>query len=156
MDMRPPTDYEIDNNDHVIFTSDVAWDPSLLDNEMDLGNLNNNLNLNRGDLHFGARLSDNGENGTQRIIAKMLTKNYYGGKQLSVLNREDILLSEYGVPQSRAHTKQQLDANVKKKKKGNIIYELAKINGTRKCLAMIKKRVLRYHLLASSSRVMEN
>ena len=74
----PPTNYEINNYDHVIFTSDVAWDPSLLDNEMDLGILNNNLNLNRGDLHFGARLSDNGENGTQRIIAKMLTKNYYG------------------------------------------------------------------------------
>ena len=96
MDMCPPMDYEINNYDHVIFTSDVAWDPSLLDNETDFGILNNNLNLNHGDLHFGARLSDNRENGTQRIIAKMLTKNYYGGKQLSVLNREDIL-SEYGV-----------------------------------------------------------
>ena len=71
----PPADYEINNYDHVIFNSNAAWDPSLLDNETDLGILNNNLNLNRGDLHFGARLSDNGENGTQRIIAKILTKN---------------------------------------------------------------------------------
>ena len=116
MDMRPPTDYEINNYDHVIFTSDVAWDPWLLDNETDLGILNNNLNLNRGDLHFGARLSDNGEKSTQRIIANMLKKNCYGVKQLSVLNREDIL-SECGVPQSRAHAKQQLDADVKKTKK---------------------------------------
>ena len=29
MDMRPPTDNEINNYDHVIFTSDVAWNPSL-------------------------------------------------------------------------------------------------------------------------------
>ena len=91
--MRTPTDYEINNYDHVIFTSDVAWDPTILDNEMDLGILNNNLNLNRGDLHLGARLSDNGEKRTQRIIANMLTKKCYGVKQLSVLNREDILLS---------------------------------------------------------------
>ena len=43
MDMRPPTDYEINNYDHVIFTSDVTWDPSILDNEMDLCIRNNNL-----------------------------------------------------------------------------------------------------------------
>ena len=125
MDMRPPTDYEINNYDCVIFASDVKWDPSILENETDLGILNNNSNLNRGDenfgarlsdtgekgtLNFGARLSENGENGTQRIIAKMLTKHRYGDLQLSVLsregtlsvlNREDIL-SEYGVPRSRA------------------------------------------------------
>ena len=47
---------------------------------------------------------------------------------MSVLNRAD-KLSEYGVPQSRAHAKQQLDADVKKNKKENVIYELAKING---------------------------
>ena len=90
----------------MIFTSDVAWDPSLLDNETDLGILNNNLNLHHGDenfgarlsdtgekgtLDFGARLSDNGENGTQRIIAKMLTKNCYSDIQLSVLSREGTL-----------------------------------------------------------------
>ena len=140
MDMRPPTDYELNNYNHVIFTSDVAWDPSLLDNEMDLGTLNNNLSLHRGEENFNARLSDNGENGTQRIIAKMLTKHRYGDIQLSVLsrvdtlsvlNREDIL-SEYGVPRSHAHAKQQLDADVKKKKKENAINELVKINGYKK------------------------
>ena len=154
-------------------------DPSILDNEMDLGILNNNLNLNRGDeifgsrlsdtgekgpLNFGARLSDDGENGTHRMIAKMLTKHRYGDIQfsvlshegtLSVLNREDIL-SEYGVPQSRAHAKQQLDADVKKKKKENVIYELAKINGYKKMFGDEKKRLLRYHIVATSSRVMEN
>ena len=135
----PPYGLQMNNYDHVIFTSDVACDPSLLDNETDHGILNNNLNLNRGDLHFGARLSDNGENGTQRIIAKMLTKNYYGGKQLSVLNRADIL-SEYGVPQSHAHAKQQLDADVNKKKKENVIYELAKINGYKKVFGDDKEK----------------
>ena len=76
MGMRPPMDYKLNNYDHVIFTSDVAWDPSLLDNAMDLGILNNNLNLHHGDENFGACLSDNGENGTQRIIAKMPTKHW--------------------------------------------------------------------------------
>ena len=79
----PPTDYEINNYDHVIFTSDVAWELSIMDNETDLGILNNNLNLNRGDLHLGARLLDNGEKSTQRIIANMLTKNCYGVKPVS-------------------------------------------------------------------------
>ena len=105
---------------------------------MDLGILNNNLNLNRGVLHLGARLSDNGENSTQRIIAKMLTKNFYGVKQLSVLNREDIL-SEFGVPRSRAHAKWQLDVDVKKKKE-NVIYELAKINGYKKMFGDDKEK----------------
>ena len=109
-----------------------------MDNETYLGILNNNLNLNRGDLHLGVRLSDNGEKSTQRIIAKILTKNYYGGKQLSVLNRAD-KLSEYGVPQSRAHAKQQLDADVKKKKE-NVIYELAKINGYKKVFGDDKEK----------------
>ena len=63
MDMRPPTDYEFYNYDHVVFTSDAAWDPTTLDNEMD---------LNCIDEYFGTRLSDTGEKGTQRIIAKML------------------------------------------------------------------------------------
>ena len=132
----------------MIFTADVAWDHSILDNETDFGILNNNLNLNHGDPNFGARLSDNGENGTQRILAKMLTKHCYSNIQLSVLshegtlsvlNREDIL-SEYGVPQSRAHAKQQLDADVKKKKKENVNYELAKINGYKKVFGDDKEK----------------
>ena len=115
---------------------------TLVYNEKDLGILNNNLNLNRRDLHLGARLSDNGENSTQRITAKMLTKNCYGVKQLSVVNREDIL-SEYGVPQSHAHAKQQLNADVKKKKKENVIYELAKINGYKKVFGDDKKKSIK-------------
>ena len=98
----PPTDYKINNYNHVIFTSDVAWDPSILENKTDLGILNNNLNLHHGEGNFGARLSDtgekgtldfgarlldNGENGTQRIIAKMLTKHCYSNIQWSVLSR---------------------------------------------------------------------
>ena len=135
----------------------------ILDDETDLGILNNNLNLTRGDensgarlsdtgekgtLDFGTRLSDNGENGTHRIIAKMLTKNCYGDIQLSVLSNEGMLsvlncediLSEYGVPQSRVHAKQQLDADVKKSKKENVIYELAKINGYKKVFSDDKEK----------------
>ena len=69
----------------------------------------------------------------------MLTKNCYGVKQLSVLNREDIL-SEYRVPQSHAHAEQQLDVDVKKKKKENVIYELAKINRYEKVFGNDKEK----------------
>ena len=62
---------------------------------------------------------------------------------MSVLNREDIL-SEYRVPQSRAHTKQQLDADVKKKRKKTSFMNWRKSTDTRRCPAMIKKRVLGY------------
>ena len=33
MDMSPPTDTEIDGYPHVFFTSDLPWDPTILDNE---------------------------------------------------------------------------------------------------------------------------
>ena len=36
MDMRPLTQDEYDNFDHVILTSNVTWDPTVLDDEMDL------------------------------------------------------------------------------------------------------------------------
>ena len=63
MDMRPPTDYEFNNYDHVAFISDVAWDPKTLENETDLTALNKNLILNRADEFVGARLPDTGEKG---------------------------------------------------------------------------------------------
>jgi hypothetical protein len=36
MDMRPPSDAEFDTLPHVVLTSDVDWDPSIIDNEIDL------------------------------------------------------------------------------------------------------------------------
>ena len=35
MDMRPPMQDEYETYDHVVLTSDVTWDPTVLDNEMD-------------------------------------------------------------------------------------------------------------------------
>ena len=35
LDMRPPTDDELDKYPHVYLTSDTAWDPTVLDNEYD-------------------------------------------------------------------------------------------------------------------------
>ena len=58
---------------------------------------------------------------------------------MSVLNRAD-KLSEYGVLQSRAHAKQQLDTDIKKKKKKNVIYELARINGYKKVFGDEKEK----------------
>jgi hypothetical protein len=36
MDMRPPSDAEFDTLPHVVLTSHVDWDPSIIDNEIDL------------------------------------------------------------------------------------------------------------------------
>ena len=33
MDMHPPSDYELENYPHVTFTSDMTWDPTILDEE---------------------------------------------------------------------------------------------------------------------------
>jgi len=35
MDMYPPSDEEMDTLPHVTFTSDVPWDPTIYDNEID-------------------------------------------------------------------------------------------------------------------------
>ena len=37
VDMHPPTDLEMESYPHVIFTSDVTWDPSSLDHEYTRG-----------------------------------------------------------------------------------------------------------------------
>ena len=34
--MTKPTDHDLEIYPHVIFTSDMDWDPSILDNEIDL------------------------------------------------------------------------------------------------------------------------
>ena len=56
MDMRPPTDYEFNNYNHVAFTSGAAWDPSTLDNETDLTVLNKNLSRHWVPYAFGTLL----------------------------------------------------------------------------------------------------
>jgi hypothetical protein len=33
MDLHPPSDHEMEAHPHVIFTSDVTWDPAILDHE---------------------------------------------------------------------------------------------------------------------------
>jgi len=43
MDMRPPMQDEYETYDHVVLTSDVTWDLTILDNEMDLSVPNDNL-----------------------------------------------------------------------------------------------------------------
>ena len=45
MDMRPPTQDEYETYDHAVLTSDVTWDPTVLDNETDLPVPNDNLNF---------------------------------------------------------------------------------------------------------------
>ena len=36
MDMHPPSNDELNDLPHVVLTSDINWDPSIVDNEMDL------------------------------------------------------------------------------------------------------------------------
>ena len=36
LDMHPPSDHELETLPHVVLTSDMDWDPSVLDNEFDL------------------------------------------------------------------------------------------------------------------------
>ena len=36
MDMRPPSDEELDDLPQVVLTSDIDWDPIIVDNDMDL------------------------------------------------------------------------------------------------------------------------
>ena len=57
LDMRPPTDHELDNLPHVCMTSDVDWNPSSMDSEIDMEEWINNSSdlssvLDYGDLRF--------------------------------------------------------------------------------------------------------
>ena len=55
MDMRPPTQDEYKTYDHVVSTSDVTWDPAVLDNETDLNLPNDNLIVNIVEEYYDAR-----------------------------------------------------------------------------------------------------
>ena len=54
MDMRPHTQDEYETYDHVVLTSDVTWDPTILDNEMDLNVPNDNLIVNIDEKYYDA------------------------------------------------------------------------------------------------------
>ena len=70
MDMRTPTQDEYETYDHVVLTSDVTWDPTVLDNETDLNIPNDNLIVDFDEEYYDARSSDIGEKGTQCILRK--------------------------------------------------------------------------------------
>ena len=93
MDMRPPTQDEYETYDHVVSTSDVTWDPTVLDNEMDLNVPNDNLIVDINEECYDARSTDIGEKGTQRIIEEMLWDCHERDASLSlnVLDHEDTL-----------------------------------------------------------------
>ena len=78
---------------HVVLTSDVTWDPTVLDNETDLHHPNDNLIVDIDEEYYDARLSDIGEKGTQRIITEMFWDHHERDASLSlnVLNHEDSL-----------------------------------------------------------------
>ena len=93
MDMHPPTQDEYDKFDHAIFTSDVTWDPTVLDDETDLTMPNDNLIVNIDEEYYDARSLDTGEKSTQCIIAEMLWDHCKTNESLSlsILNCEDTL-----------------------------------------------------------------
>jgi hypothetical protein len=95
IDMHPPTDQEIQDLPSLVFTSDVDWDPSCLDDEHDMDVYNPNLAYDVDDMpDTGLRSLDTGE-GTQRIIAEALLERLHGnqddGQDVSVLDREDTI-----------------------------------------------------------------
>ena len=67
-------------------------------------------------------MSDTGEKGTQRIVAKMLMERCYGNRQLSVLDRGDTLDGD-GIPRSHKLA-MQLDVADRKKKREDVSTEL--------------------------------
>ena len=93
--MRPPTQDEYETYDHVVLTSDVTWDPTVLDNEeTDLSVPNDNLIVDIDEEYSdAAHSSDIGEKGTQRIIAEMLWDRHERDASLSLndLDHEDTL-----------------------------------------------------------------
>ena len=93
MDMRPPSQDEYEAYNHVVLTSDVTWDPTVLDNEMDLNVPNDNLIVNIEEEYYDARSLDIREKGTQHIIAEMLWDRHERDASLSlnVLDHEDTL-----------------------------------------------------------------
>ena len=94
MDMRPPTQDEYETYNHVVLTSDVTWDPTVLDNEMDLNVPNDNLIVDIDEEYYNARSSHIGEKGTQCIICgNALGPSHERDASLSlnVLDHEDTL-----------------------------------------------------------------
>ena len=89
----PPTQDEYDKFDHVIFTSDVTWDHTVLDNEMDLTMPDDNLIVDIYQEYYDACSSDTGEKSTQCIIAEMLWYHCKTNESLSlsVLDHENTL-----------------------------------------------------------------
>jgi hypothetical protein len=62
MDMRPPLDTEFDTLPHVVLTSDVDWDPSIIDNEIDLvTDWHDAVQDLPGDLYVEPRFNSTGE-----------------------------------------------------------------------------------------------
>ena len=68
----------------MVLTSDVTWDPTILDNETDLNIPNDNLIVDIDEEYYDARSSDIGEKGTQRIIAEMHWDRHEGDAPLSL------------------------------------------------------------------------
>ena len=84
MDMRPPTQDEYDTFDHVTFTSDVTWDPTVLDDETDLTMPNDNLIVDIDEEYYDARSSDTGEKST----------THYRGNALGPLQDQQVIVIE--------------------------------------------------------------
>ena len=93
MDMRPPMKDEYETYNHVVLTSDVTWDPTVLDNETDLGVHNNNLIVDIDEEYYDARSSDIGKKVPNALLRKCsgTIMNVTHHCHLNVLNHEDTL-----------------------------------------------------------------
>ena len=69
LDMHPPTDEELESLPHIIFTSDVDWDPGVLDCDFDIEN--NWDELPQVDDFYDNLVFDEFGNYTQRTVSNM-------------------------------------------------------------------------------------
>ena len=61
MDMRPPTDEELQQLPHIILTSDAVWDPSTLDDEFSFEEISQDAPFDATALDLDPRVNASGE-----------------------------------------------------------------------------------------------
>jgi hypothetical protein len=61
MDMRPPTDEELQQLPHIILTSDAVWDPSTLDDEFSFEEISQDTPFDATALDLDPRVNASGE-----------------------------------------------------------------------------------------------
>ena len=71
MDMKPPTDIDMQELNHVILTSDMEWDPSILDNEIDTDDIGDPIHDEEVPPYGNTRFTADGTY-AHRVVASLM------------------------------------------------------------------------------------